>query len=311
MNIIGHRIIFYSISGFLVLASIISLFVFGLAWGRDFTGGALWEIRYRENPPTPQELTEILRAKGEERARIQPTGNDGFIIRLPDISEERHQELFAILQGEKKDSPLVEELRFDSIGPVVGAELKQKAFIALALAIIGIIFYIAWAFRKVSKPISSWLFGIIAIAALFHDIAIPVGVFAYLQVEIDMLFVSALLTILGFSVHDTIVVFDRVRENLRKGGPASLVSLRSGPKQEQGGGDSFEALVNRSVNETLTRSLNTSLTVVIVLAAVLFFGGESTFYFVLALLIGVVVGTYSSIFIASPLLVTIERLRRK
>lgn len=294
MNIIGHRIIFYSISGFLALASIISLFVFGLAWGRDFTGGALWEIRYRENPPTPQELTEILRAKGEERARIQPTGNDGFIIRLPDISEERHQELFAELQGEKKDSPLVEELRFDSIGPVVGAELKQKAFIALALAMGGIIFYIAWAFRKVSKPISSWLYGIIAIAALLHDVVIPAGIFAYLQVEIDMLFVSALLTILGFSVHDTIVVFDRVRENLRKGGE-----------------DSFAALVNRSVNETLVRSLNTSLTVVIVLAVVLFFGGESTFYFVLALLIGVIVGTYSSIFIASPLLVTVERLRRK
>lgn len=294
MNIIGHRIIFYSISGFLTLASIISLFVFGLALGRDFTGGALWEIRYRENPPASQELTEILRAHGEEHALIQSTGENGFIIRLPDISEKRHQELFAILQGEKKDPPLVEELRFDSIGPVIGEELKRNAIVALAVAIAGIIFYIAWAFRKVSKPISSWLYGIIAIVALLHDVIIPVGIFAYLQVEIDMLFVSALLTILGFSVHDTIVVFDRVRENLRKGGE-----------------DSFAALVNRSVNETLVRSLNTSLTVVMVLAVVLFLGGESTFYFVLALLIGVVVGTYSSIFIASPLLVTIERLRRK
>lgn len=294
MNIIGHRIIFYSISSFLALASIISLFVFGLALGRDFTGGALWEIRYRENPPAPQELAEILRARGEEHALIQPTGENGFIIRLPDISEKRHQELFAILQGEKKDSPLIEELRFDSIGPVIGKELKRNAIVALAVAIAGIVLYIAWAFRKVSKPISSWLYGIIAIAALLHDVIIPVGIFAYLQVEIDMLFVSALLTILGFSVHDTIVVFDRVRENLRKGGE-----------------DSFEALVNRSVNETLVRSLNTSLTVVVVLAVVLFLGGESTFYFVLALLIGVVVGTYSSIFIASPLLVTIERLRRK
>lgn len=295
MNIIGHRVIFYSISGCLALASIISLFVFGLALGRDFTGGTLWEIRYRENSPTPQELTEILRAHGEKRALIQSTGSNGFIIRLPDISEERHQELFALLlEGEKKDPPFVEELRFDSIGPVVGAELKHNALIALLLAVAGIIVYIAWAFRKVSKPISSWIYGIIAIVALLHDVVIPAGIFAYLQVEIDMLFVSALLTILGFSVHDTIVVFDRVRENLRKGGE-----------------DSFAALVNRSVNETLVRSLNTSLTVVMVLAVVLFFGGESTFYFVLALLIGVVVGTYSSIFIASPLLVTIERFRRK
>lgn len=308
MNIIGHRIIFYSISGFLVLASIISFFVFGLALGRDFTGGALWEIRYRENPPTSQEFTEILRAQGEGRVLIQPTGDNGFIIRLPDISEERHQELFSALREEQKkkngeeeetkkeeaSSPSVEELRFDSIGPVVGAELKRNALIALLLAVAGIILYIAWAFRKVSKPISSWLYGVIAVTALLHDVIIPAGIFAYLRVEIDMLFVSALLTILGFSVHDTIVVFDRVRENLRKGGE-----------------DSFAALVNRSVNETLVRSFNTSLTVVVALAVVLFFGGDSTFYFVLALLIGVVVGTYSSIFIASPLLVTIERLRRK
>lgn len=313
MNIINHRIIFYTISGLLVLASIIFLFVFGLALGRDFIGGALWEIRYHDNPPAVEELTSILRAKGEERVLIQPTESSGFIIRLPDISEERHQNLFAALReaqkknisgNQKSAAPIVEELRFDSIGPVVGAELRRKALIALALAVGGIIFYIAWAFRKVSKPISSWLYGIIAIVALLHDILIPVGVFAYLKAEIDMLFVSALLTILGFSVHDTIVVFDRVRENLRKGGPVS-------PKQEQGGDDSFATLVNRSVNETLVRSLNTSLTVVMVLGVVLFLGGESTFYFVLALLIGIVAGTYSSIFIASPLLVTIERFRRK
>ena len=292
MNIIGHRIIFYSVSGFLVLASIISLVVFGLALGRDFTGGALWEIRYRENPPTLQEFTEILHAKGEEHALIQPTESNGFIIRLPDISEERHQELFSALRAEKKES--VEELRFDSIGPIVGAELRRNALIALLFAMGGIILYIAWAFRKVSKPISSWLYGVIAIVALLHDIAIPAGVFAFLQIEIDMLFVSALLTILGFSVHDTIVVFDRVRENLRKGGS-----------------DSFADLVNHSVNETLIRSLNTSLTVIMVLVAILFFGGDSTFYFVLALLIGIITGTYSSIFIASPLLVTLARLRGK
>lgn len=297
MNIIGHRIVYYTVSGAFVLVSIAALIVFGLPLGRDFTGGSLLELRYDGERPSIGEIQEMLARESFPKALVQPTGSKGFIIRLPSLSEEEHQVLARAL-GVNTDPSRVFEERFDSIGPVIGDELKRNAVIALAVAIVGIILYIAWAFRKVSKPISSWKYGIIAVVALGHDTIIPVGVFAALGhwygVEIDMLFVTALLTILGFSVHDTIVVFDRVREHLRRGSASD-----------------FAILVNQSVNETLVRSINTSLTVVLVLGAILFFGGSSTFYFVLALLIGVVVGTYSSIFIASPLLVTIERFWRR
>ncbi|MEK7480701.1 MAG: protein translocase subunit SecF [Patescibacteria group bacterium] len=304
MNIIDYRIVFYSVSGALVAASIAALVVFGIPLGRDFTGGSLLELRYEEERPLIHEIQETFAQNGFPKALVQPTGADGFIIRLPVMSEEEHQTLAQALGigiaqlNTDESNPLIFEERFDSIGPVIGEELKRNAVIALIVAAAGIILYIAWAFRKVSKPISSWKYGIVAVIALAHDTIIPAGVFAVLGhwygVEVDMLFITALLTILGFSVHDTIVVFDRVREHLRGGSVSD-----------------FALLVNQSVNETLIRSLNTSLTVVLVLSAILFFGGSSTFYFVLALLIGVVVGTYSSIFIASPLLVTIERWRRK
>lgn len=290
--VIKYRVLFYIFSGILVVASIASLAIFGITLGRDFTGGALWEIRYEKDRPPAEELEPVFSKHRIEKVLIQPTDADGYIIRLPDITEEQHRELAAALSEERED---LEELRFDSVGPVVGAELTRKALLALAVAIAAIILYIAWAFRHVSYPISSWFYGIIAIVALVHDIIIPAGIFAYLGIEIDMLFLSALLTILGFSVHDTIVVFDRVRENLRKGGSH----------------EPFAELVNRSVKETFVRSLNTSLAVAIVLAAVLFFGGDSTFHFILALLIGIIAGTYSSLFVASPLLVTIERRKRK
>ena len=185
----------------------------------------------------------------------------------------------------------MKELRFDTIGPTIGRELKQKSLTAIAIAVIAILCYIAFAFRKVSYKISSWVYAGAAIIALAHDILIPTGVFAVLGhfygVEIDVLFVSALLTVLGFSIHDTIVVFDRVRENLLR-----YPSL------------AFDAVVERSIKETIARSINTSLTTVLVLVAVFFFGGSTVKYFSLALILGISFGTYSSIFVASPLLVT-------
>ncbi len=189
------------------------------------------------------------------------------------------------------------EKRFESIGPVIGGELKKKSVRAIALVLIGIVLYVGWVFRKVSRPVSSWKYGIIALVALFHDIIITLGVFSILGhfygIEVGMPFVVALLTILGYSVNDTIVVFDRTRENL----------LRSA-------WDDFEEVVNRSVNETLIRSVNTSLTTLVVLLAVYFFGGATIQYFILALIIGIVAGTYSSIFIASPLLVSLARRKK-
>jgi len=194
---------------------------------------------------------------------------------------------------------LIAEDRFESIGPVIGQELREKSIEALIAVLIGIILYIAWAFRKVSDPVSSWKYGVTAIIALAHDVIIPVGVFVVLGmvtgVEVDILFVTALLTILGFSVNDTIVVFDRTRENLAK-------------SHHQG---EFESIVNKSVNQTITRSIYTSLSTFMVLFAVFLFGGESIKYFVLALMIGIIVGTYSSIFLASPILVEWEHASRR
>ena len=191
-----------------------------------------------------------------------------------------------------------EEKQFDSVGPVVGQELKRRAYIAIGTVLFLIVIYIAFAFRKVSRPVAPWKYGLAAIIALFHDIFIPTGIFSilghYLGVEIDLLFVTGLLTILGFSVHDTIVVFDRIRENLRKGL-----------------GKNFEETVNISVNQTITRSINTSLTVFLTLLAIFIFGGASVKYFALLLMIGVFFGTYSSIFVASSLLVTWEAWRQK
>ncbi|MEK9209494.1 MAG: protein translocase subunit SecF, partial [Patescibacteria group bacterium] len=243
--------------------------------------------------------------------KIQPAGADGFILRFKNIDEETHQEILTALgnpvskletgfpsalssEASKVDEDVVIEKRFVAIGPVIGRELKQKSLLALILVGLMIIAYIAFAFRKVSKPVSSWKYGVTAVLALVHDVLIPTGVFSFLGhfygLEIDILFVTALLTILGFSVHDTIVVFDRIRENLKK-------------RKE----DSFEKAVNASVNQTLTRSVNTSLTVLFALLALFFLGSQSIKYFSLTLILGVSFGTYSSIFLASPLLVSWQK----
>lgn len=302
MNIIQHRKIYFIISGLLVLASFISLLVWGLKIGIDFTGGSLLEIEFKGQPFSSQAIREKLSPLNLGEISIQPTGQKGVILRLKDIDEQTHQSILNTL-GEvdpvrNEISNGVEEKRFESIGPMIGQELKRRAFWAIGLAILMIILYIAWAFRKVSRPVPSWQYGLAAILALIHDITIPTGIFSALGhfkgVEIGLLFVTALLTILGFSVHDTIVVFDRIRENLRKGI-----------------GQDFETTVNLSVNQTMARSINTSLTVLLTLLAIYFLGGETIKFFVLVLILGIIFGTYSSIFIASPLLVVWERWRRK
>jgi len=284
---IHFRKITYIISGFLVLLSISAIAIWGFNLGIDFKGGSLLEIEYSEARPDASQIKEALKDFQIGELRIQPTGDKGFLLRFKEIDETTHQR---ILKG-LVQSDRASEKRFDSIGPILGKELQKRALIAISLAVLMIISYIGWAFRKVSRPISSWKYGIVAIVALLHDVLIPSGVFSalgYLKgVEIDALFVTALLTILGFSVHDTIVVFDRVRENLKKNP-----------------GVNFEMTVDKSVRETIARSINTSLTVLFVLFALLFFGGETTRFFSLALIIGIFFGTYSSIFLASPLLVS-------
>jgi len=291
MKIIQRRKIFFVISGTICLISIISIILWGFNFGIDFKGGTLIELSFKDSRPETQKITQSLESLELGTLNIQPVEEKDLIVRLKSITEEDHQKIISNL---KKDFEF-EEKRFESIGPVIGQELKTKTFYSIVLALIGMVLYIAWAFWKVSKPVTSWKYGVIAIIALFHDILIAVGLFVvlghFLKVEINAYFVAALLTILGYSVNDTIVIFDRTREN-----------LLHRTSQE------FEETVNRSVNENIIRSLNTSLTTLFVLLAVYFLGGETIKYFVLALIFGVMIGTYSSIFIASPLLVVWQRL---
>ncbi len=287
-NIINSRKIWFTISGSLMALSIIALLVWGLKLGIDFTGGSLLEVSYQTARPSIEEVTQTLSTVELQSLKVQPAGDNDFLIRFENVSEAKHQEVLDQLKNQV--SGQLEERKFESIGPTIGMELRDKAVTAIVVVLIFILAYIAYVFRKVSRPVASWKYGLAAIVALFHDILIVTGIFAalgfFFGVEIDTLFVTALLTILGFSVHDTIVTFDRVRENLFK--------IHN---------QSFEEIVNRSVNETIIRSINTSLTSILTLLAVYIFGGESVRYFVLALILGFIVGTYSSIFIASPLLV--------
>jgi len=294
MGIVKHRKIWYTFSTLLVLASLFAIFYFGLNLSIDFTGGSLLEIEYGNSRPDTAIIQNKISELNLGNISLQPTGDRGLIIRLKNISEEEHQLLLKTLSS----TGSFNEIHFDSIGPTIGSELRQKSWMAIVLVAIMIIFYITFAFRKVSKPVSSFKYGLMAVVALIHDITAPIGVFAvlgkYFGAQIDILFVTAILTVLGFSVHDTIVVFDRIRENLRKNI-----------------GTDFENTVGLSINQTITRSINTSLTVIFVLLALFFFGGETIKYFSLALIIGVFFGTYSSIFLASPLLVTLYKFQNK
>lgn len=283
----------------LVAASIAALSVWGLRLGIDFTGGSLMEVVFSGVRPAPEEIRAALETLGIGSVAAQPTGDNGLIMRFRDVDEATHQKILTELSRLQSPDFRFTEKRFDAIGPVIGAELYRRSLTALALAVVAIVGYIAWAFRHISKPVASWKYGVAAVIALVHDIAIPAGAFAVLGrfsgIEIDILFITALLTVLGFSVHDTIVVFDRIRENLR-------IMKRPEPYVET---------VNRSISQTLARSLFTSLTVLLVLAAVFFFGGASTRHFTLALIIGIIAGTYSSIFVASPLLIIWHSLTEK
>jgi len=295
IRFIQRRFWSYIFSGALIAISIVSLTLWGLRLGIDFTGGSLWEIEFANERPTNADLQQTLAPLDLGNIVIQPAGEKQMILRFRDVSEAEHQ---AILQTVITAHSDILENRFESVGPTLGSELGRRALWAIGLALLFIIIYIAWAFRKVARPVASWKYGVAAIIALAHDVLITIGVFSvlgqFLAVEVDGLFVSALLTVLGFSVHDTIVVFDRTRENLFRGG----------------GGD-FTELVNKSVNDTLARSINTSLTTLLVLGALFFFGGATIHYFALALMVGIAIGTYSSIFVASPLLVDWSRISKR
>lgn len=286
MKILNYYKYLFGLSAIILVLGIASMAIYGFHFGVDFHGGTVTELEFKSQFDQDK-LSSVIRANGIDNFQIQPAGQTGVIIKTNHLDKDQYKKVSDAISKEVGEFT---EKSFDSIGPVVGQELKRKAVYQLIIVSLGIIAYIAYAFRKVSRPFTSFQFGVSAVIALIHDLLIVLGIFSilghYFKIEIDSLFITAMLTVLGFSVHDTIIVFDRIRENLRVYG-----------------GQSIEFIVNHSISQTLVRSLNTSLTVLFVLLAMLLFGGESIRYFVLALFIGIATGTYSSIFVAAPLLV--------
>ncbi len=293
-NIIGKKNIWLTISGLLFVVAAFALFFWGLKFGIDFTGGSQLEVEFLGARPEVKAVEEKLADLNLGSLTVQPVEERGIVLKFQDSTKEKRDETMKKLDELAQGAGQVKELRYDSVGPSIGVELKRKAVSAIFWVFIAIVIYISVAFFKVSKPVASWKYGLSALIAMFHDVIITLGAFAVLgnffDVEINTPFIAAVLTVLGYSIHDTIVVFDRIRENL--------------PRSDE----DFAGTVNTSLNQTLIRSLNTSLTVLLALIMVIIFGGASIRTFAFALTIGIGIGTYSSIFVASPLLVIWEKV---
>lgn len=297
MIVVQHRNIFFGITGALVLAALISIGVFGLQLGSDFTGGTLVEVSYESIRTAPDVVSESLEGHGLKGFSLRESGEAGYTLRTGELSDEQRANLAAMFTiGD--NTARVDQLT--EVGPIVGKELRNKALVALILVLLAILCFIAFAFRKVSEPISSWIYGFIALLTLGFDTLIPIGFYAFLGfingAQVDTLFATAVLTVLGYSVHDTIVVFDRVRENLRI-------------NKENNRREDFAETAGHALGQTFVRSTTTSLTTLLALLALFLVGPASTQDFALTLFVGIVAGTYSSIFLATPLLVAYEKWR--
>ncbi len=297
MFVIKYKTLFISISAFFVAAAIASLIIFGLPLGIDFKGGSALELQYTGTLPTTAQVTTAVTNAGFANALVQPVGSQGYMIETATLTDAQRAAL--ITAASVTPGQTVTQTSFTSIGPSVGTDLKHKAIASIILVLIAIILFVAYAFRKVSKPVSSWKYGFAVIIALIHDLIIPTGFFALLGhfagAQVDTLFIVALLTTLGLSVADTIVVFDRIREHL-KGSAASK---------------HFPQLVGESLSETFVRSINTSFVVLVMVVSLAIFGPATTKLFAITLAVGMFFGTYSSIFLASPLLVVMEQSQKK
>lgn len=294
MNFIKYRNVWLAVSSVLVVASLVAIFTFGYRPGIDFAGGTQLEIRIEglktEALPAGSSLEEYLAESYREvtnnETAVQTSGEGRYTVKSKVITNDQKNQWLTKLNP---IADKVEELRFETVSPIIGGEAVRKTILATIVAIVVILLYLAYSFRRVPKPTSAWRFGVATVVALVHDLIILLGIYAvmgrYGGAEVDSMFMTAILTLLGFSVHDTIVTFDRLRENL----------IRHG-------GDNFAQKLNDSISETITRSINTSFTVILVLGAMALMGGESIFFFTVSLLIGIVAGTYSSIFVASMVL---------
>jgi preprotein translocase subunit SecF len=288
---------FFVIPAFFSVVALIAIALWGLQPGIDLKGGSLLQVGYPDGRPEQALLQETVDTLGYGEVRVQPTNEKDYILRQRELTQEEKQALDEKLAMFGN----VEEVQYNSVGPSIGQELMAKAWWAIGMITLLTILFIAFAFRGVSKPVASWKYGVVAIVTLMHDILIPVGLFAYLGhahgAEVGVLFIVALLTILGISINDTIVVFDRIRENLH----LNIVKGKT---------EVFTDLVWRSITQTFTRSINTSVTVIVVLLALYFVGPDATKDFALTLIVGMVAGTYSSIFLASPMLIMLQKYQK-
>jgi len=290
MNILGTRKIWFTVSIIMVVIGIAAISFFGYKTGIDFAGGTILELQVSPMAEAEMQPNEIIELGYNETLELdvstQLVEENRYLIRSKQLTNDQKNQVLAYL-GDRFEK--VDELRFESVDPTISYDIVRKAILAVILATLAILLYIAYSFKKVPRPLNSWKFSTAAILALIHDMLILLGLYAivgkYFGAEIDGMFITALLTLLGFSVHDTIVTFDRIRENLRR---------RSG--------EEVDVIINDSIVETIIRSINTSFTLLLILVAMFFFGGNSLRFFTLALIMGVVVGTYSSIFIAAPIL---------
>ena len=304
INFVEKRKISFTISAILFVASIMAMVTFGLRPGIDFTGGSLMEVTFTKERPTIEQVSEALAPLNVGTVLAQPTGEKGFLIRTPFVSDEVHQKMLDTLRekfGKEQNPegvPEITEQRFETIGPSVSSQLKKRSIQAVFGVVLIIILYVAYSFRKVSRPVSSWMYGVAAILASIHDVIITLGIIAVLGkftgMEITIAVVVALLTVLGYSVNDTMVAFDRIRENLIKGK-----------------GKDFSDVVNLALNDTLARSINTSFTSLVVVVIFYVMGGESIQPIALILAIGIFLATCSSVFVTSPLLVSFHEWRQR
>ncbi|MBL1434059.1 protein translocase subunit SecF [Candidatus Wolfebacteria bacterium] len=295
MFVVHYKKIFLGIGALLIAGAIGAIMFFNLSFSIDFTGGTLLEISYTQERPSQEEIQNKVENLALGSFSVRSAGEDGYIIRTRSLNQD---ELDVVTELLTFEGNIVSMDRITTIGPSLGNELGRKALFALMALSFAVVFYVAYVFRRVSKPVPSIYYGLIVVLALLHDILIPTGFFAimgyYFGAQIDTLFVVALLAILGYSVNDTIVVFDRIRENIAK-------NIERNVKED------FEMTVGKSLRQTYVRSINTSVTTALALLALFFLGSGVTENFALVLLVGVVVGTYSSIFLAAPLLVLLQK----
>ncbi|MFA5998377.1 MAG: protein translocase subunit SecF [Candidatus Paceibacterota bacterium] len=294
MFIITHRGFFFWLTGLILAAAIGAIAFWGLPLGLDFTGGSLLQANYQDGRPALSEIQERVAAVPIGAVSVRAFGEEGVSVRTRTLSPEEHDALLAALSG----SVPATELSFTSIGPALGSQFATKALWAIFAVILVIVLYIAFAFRKVSHPVPSWGYGLTVVAMLAIDLIVPAGFYAayahFTGAEVDSLFIVALLALLGYCVNDVIVIFDRIREHLNRN---EKLGLR----------ESFEDTIGKSINETMTRSINTALTVVLALLALIYFGAEATRNFALVMLVGVVAGTFSSITRSAPLLIPLAK----